>query len=358
MESTILAVTSVMTSLDDFRRWLEELAERESFFSGTFWFLFSSLAEPQFYQALGLEPVSASPIPSANRASMSTVYLRTGNSLRATFAELPIRRDGAHVLFSLEKPAEALRPMYRLLARTRGKVHLFPLGAPLMQACARLVNDFSLQETHVLRGVSYPTRPSDGGADINLRPGAASVFFAKLREERRVLKTVRLEAPIAKDSFCEFTIGRPGYITYHRGKSGPLLGLIAGDLVKRLSASVRPFEATSGRFVDFRFEEPLFVDRANYNAVIEALSHLPRTSLALLHTNPYFHAALTNYEDGSEFDVFITGHSTISIRGRREASPASFLRIQNGLTEQFRDASIAIEKPPQFTMQDLLEGRV
>jgi len=343
---------------DDFRIWLERLSEEESFFSATFWFLFAKVEEPEFYRALDLEAVSASPVPSVSRTTTSTVYLRTGKSVRASFAELPIHRENVHILFSLEKPSDALRPMYRLLARTRGKVHLFPLGAPLMQTCARLVPGFSLEETHVLRGVSYPTRPSYGGADINLKPGTASVFFAKLREERRVLKTVRLRAPTAKGSFCEFTIGRAGYITYHRGASGPLLELIAGDLMKRFSASVRPFEATGGRFVDFRFEEPLFVDRANYAAVVEALSHLPRTSLALLHTNPYFHAALTNYEDGSEFDVFITGHSTISIQGRKEASPASFLRIQNGLTEQFRDASVVIEKPSQFTLQDLLDGRV
>ncbi len=284
--------------------------------------------------------------------------MRTGNSVRATFAELPICRENVRVLFSLDKPSQALRPLYRLLARTRGKVSLFPLGAPLVKTCARLVSEYPLEDTLVLRGVSYPTRPSYGGADINLKPGNASVFFAKLRDERRVLKTAKLRAPAGKRSFCEFTVGRPGYITYHKGALGPLLDLVAGDLPKKLSVSVLPFEKTGGRFVEFRFEEPLFVDRTNYAVVVDALSHLPRTSLALLHTNPYFHAALTNYEDGSEFDIFITGHSTISIQGREEASPASFLRIQNGLTEQFRDASVSLEKGAQFTLQDLLDGQV
>jgi hypothetical protein len=242
-----------MASLDDFRVWLEELSQEESFFSGTFWFLFSKLGEQAFYEALDLGVVSASPIPSVRRTATSTVYLRTGKSVRAAFSELPIHRENVRVLFSLEKATDALRPMYRLLARTRGKVHLFPLGAPLMQACARLVSGPSLGEAHVLRGVSYPTRPSYGGADINLRPGTASVFFAKLREERRVLKTVRLKAPTGKGSFCEFTIGRPGYITYHRGLSAPLLDLITGDLMRKLSSSVRPFEETGGRFVGFRF---------------------------------------------------------------------------------------------------------
>jgi hypothetical protein len=347
-----------MSLLDEFRAWLEGLSEERSFFSGTFWFLFSELPAFEFHRALELEAVSVSPIPSVARSTTSTVYMRTGNSVRATFAELPIGRDNVHILFSLDKPALALRPMYRLLARTRGKVHLFPLGAPLVKACARLVPGCSLEGTHVLRGVSYPTRPSDGGADINLKPGNASVFFAKLREERRVLKTARLRAPAGNKSFCEFTVGRAGYITYHKGSLGPLLSMVAGDLTKRFSDSVRPFEKTGGRFVEFRFEEPLFVDRANYAVVVDALSQMPRTSLALLHTNPYFHAALTNYEDGSEFDIFITGHSTISIQGREGASPASFLRIQNGLTEQFRDASVSLENPTQFSVQDLLDGRV
>jgi hypothetical protein len=347
-----------MQLLDEFRVWLEGLSDGESFFSGTFWFLFSELPEIEFRHALELGPVSVSPIPSVAWSTTSTVYMRTGNSVRATFAELPLKRDNVHVLFSLDKPAVALRPMYRLLAHTRGKVHLFPLGAPLVKACARLVPESSLEETQILRGVSYPTRPSDGGADINLKPGNASVFFAKLREERRVLKTARLRAPAGKNSFCEFTVGRAGYITYHKGRLGPLLELVSGDLPKRFSESVRPFEKTRGRFVEFRFEEPLFVDRANYGAVIDALSQMPRTSMALLHTNPYFHAALTNYEDGSEFDVFITGHSTISIQGREEASPASFLRIQNGLTEQFRDASVSLGKRTKFGLQDLLDGRV
>jgi hypothetical protein len=347
-----------MTTLDEFRVWLEEVSEREAFFSGTFWFLFSKLPEFEFHQALDLEAVAVSPIPCVARTTNSTVYLRTGNSVRATFSELPLGRDNLHVLFSLEKPAQALRPMYRLLARTRGRVHLFPLGTPIVQSCTRLAPQFSIDETHVLRGVSYPTRPSYGGADINLKPGTAPLFFSKLREERRVLKTARLKAPTGKGSFCEFTVGRAGYITYHKGKLGPLLELIAGDLSKKFSESVRPFERTGGRFVEFRFEEPLFVDRANYAVVVDALSQLPRTSLALLHTNPYFHAALTNYEDGSEFDVFITGHSTISIQGRKEASPASFLRIQNGLSEQFRDASVSLEKQTQFDMKDLLDGRV
>jgi hypothetical protein len=337
---------------------LEQRAEEQSFFSGTFWFLFSKLAEPDFNRALGLQETIAPVVPGADRSATVIVRKRTGSSVQATFHQLPIRYENVHVLFSLEKPSRALRPIYQLLARTRGRVNLFPLGAPLIKACARLVPQFPLDQTHVLRGVSYPSRPSDGGADINLKPGGASVFFARLEEERRVLKTARLLAPTGKDACCEFTVGRPGYLSYHKGDLRPVLDLITERLTRAFADSVRPFEKAGGRFVEFRFDEPLFVDRANFAVVVDALSRLPRTSLALLHTNPYFHAALTNYEDGSEFDIFITGHSTIHIQGRDEASPASFLRIKNGLTEQFREARVSLEQPRKHALDDLLEGRV
>ena len=137
-----------------------------------------------------------------------------------------------------------------------------------------------------------------------------------------------------------------------------LLKLIVEGLSGAMTESVRPFEQARGRFVGLHFSEPVFVDQSSYKAVLEALGKLPRTSLAIIHTNPYFHATLTNYEDGGEFDVFITNTSTIHIQGRGEASAASFLRLHNNLTELFRDADVALEKAEQFRLRDLVEGRV
>ena len=62
--------------------------------------------------------------------------------------------------------------------------------------------------------------------------------------------------------------------------------------------SAKPFERAQGRFVSFRFSEPFFADRASYRTVLTALSRLPRSSVAVLHANPYFYATVTNYEDG------------------------------------------------------------
>jgi hypothetical protein len=347
------------SNLQQFTTWVSKRSNRESFFSGTFWFVFSTISEPDLAKSFGLQTQQAAHMPLADLSGTVSVSKRTGTILKATFWHLPIAGQNLHIFFSLEKPKQALQPMYKMLARSNGKAHLFPIGSPLVRLCASLSRGRTLEETHVMRGVSYPSRPNEGGADISLRPGTASGFFARLDEERRVLKTVRFRAPAPDASFCEFTVSRVGYITFHKGNLGSLMSHMLEQLVPAMAESVKPFERARGQFVSFRFAEPYFAQRSSYGGVLDALSRLPRTSVALLHTNPYFHATVTNYEDGGEFDIFITGPSDIHVQGRGEASPASFLRLQDGLTTLFRDATVSLERAsPEYRLQDLLEGRV
>ena len=349
---------TVASDLHTFRNWLQDQSCREQYFSGTFWFVLSSLAEADLVRVLGFQRNLAHGIPLANSAARVVAPRRRGKALQTTFWHLPFQKRHLHLLFCLEKPWQALRPMYRLLNRAAGKAHLFPIGHRLVNSCVRLHPEFTFEQTYVVRGVSYPSRPSEGGADISLRPGNAAVFFQRLEDERRVLKLARMRAPTQDGRTCEFTISRLGYLSFHKGSVSSFLDLILESLPSNMAESVRPFERARGEFVGLRFPEPLFTDQRSYRTVMDALSRLPRTTLALLHTNPYFHATLTNYEDGGEFDVFITDTSTIHIQGRGDASPASYLRLHNNLAELFRDADVALEKPTQFRLRDLLEGRV
>ena len=345
-------------SLREFESWIEQKAAEDPHFSGTFWFVLSPLSEDRFADSLRQRPVDPQTVPLADFAADVVIKNRRDEVHKTTFWHLPFpTANRLHFLFSLERPSRALRFMYQLLARSRGKAHLFPIGHSLVRSCVRLDSRYEFSETRVLRGVSYPSQPSEGGAEIKLNPGDAGVFFEDLDEDRRVLKLARMRAPTGEGS-CEFTISRIGYVSYNRGQFAPLLKLILGQLSDEMSASVKPFEEARGRFVALRFPEPVFAERASYAGVFGALSRLPRATLAVLHSNPYFHATLTNYEDGGEFDVFVTDLSTVRIQGREGASPASFLRLHNSLAEVFREPTVKIEESPVFRLKDLLEGRV
>jgi hypothetical protein len=344
--------------MEKFCDWIQERAISDRYFAGTFWFVLSPLAEDALAAALQLQPTSSQIVPTADGAGKVTFTGRTGKRSEATFWHLPFHKNELHFFFSLAKPWRTLRFIYKFLGRARGKAHLFPIGHRLAKSCVRLNPKSPFEQTYVVRGVSYPSRPHEGGADINLRPGNAAVFFSKLEDEHRVLKLARMVAPTEKGETCEYTVSRIGYISYHRGEVETLLDFILGKLSEEMVASVKPFEEAKGRFVGLHFPEPVFTEQGGYKTVLEALNRLPRTTMALIHANPYFHATLTNYEDGGEFDVFITDSSTIHLHGRSEASAASFLRLHNNLAEVFREAAVALESPHEYHLRDLLEGRV
>lgn len=348
-----------MTNFADLEEWLQHSSARERFYAGTFWFVFSALGDSLRAKFRG-EACSGQPgVPDADWCITSSLRKRDGGTEETRFWHIPIQDSNIHVLFAPKKPSQALRSMYSLLSRARGKAHLFPLGHTLTRQCARLGGTQSYEDTYIVRGVSYPSKPNEGGADINLRPGNSAVFFQHLEDERRVLKTARMRVGVGPGSYTEFTVGRIGYIAYHKGPSSCVVTLATSVLPLRMAESAKPFEDSRGRFVSFRFSEPFFADRGSYRSVLAALSRLPRTSVAVLHANPYFYATVTNYEDGGEFDVFVTGHSSIHVCGRGDQSAASFIRLQEGLSEQFRDATIAVEsRPSSCSIRDLLGGRL
>ena len=348
-----------MADFTELQDWLQRSSARQKFYAGTFWFVFSSLGETLPVRLGGQQSTTAATVPGSDWSVSSSVQRRNGTVVETTFWHLPVQHGNVHVFFSSSKPSYALRPMYRMLARARGKAHLFPIGHNLVRDCVRLSQAYEFEQTYIVRGVSYPSRPNEGGADINLRPGNSALFFRHLEDERRILKTARMRAPVANSDYVEYTVGRIGYLSYHKGRAALVVRLATATLPKTMVESAKPFERAQGRFVSFRFSEPFFADRASYRTVLTALSRLPRSSVAVLHANPYFYATVTNYEDGGEFDVFVTGHSSIQVHGRGESSAASFIRLQEGLSEQFRDAKVSIEAcTAKHTMSDLLEGRL
>jgi hypothetical protein len=345
------------TCLPDFQEWIAKRARSDPYFSGTFWLVLSALDEAPLRDALKLQPIPARlEVPCSDAvAEVSLIGRRTKQSV--SFWHLPFHHPSVHVFFSHVKPSAATRFAYRFIGRARGKALLFPLSHHLIRSCAQLDPQMSLDCTRVLRGVSYPSRPEDGGAEIYLTPGNAVSFFEKVEDDRRILKSARMKAPVG-DKFCEFTVSRTGYVSYHRGPIEPLLAALLGRLSKQMVESTRPFAEAKNNFVGLRFRDPVFADPRSYTDVLQALARLPRMSIALIHANPYFHAAMTNYEDGAEFDIFITDSSTIHVKARGETSPASFLSVHNQLSEVFREARVSIEQPKTYSLSDLLAGRV
>ena len=267
---------------------------------------------------------------------------------------MPISTGSVKFVLSLGKVRETARLTYRLLSRFQGKAQLYPIGHELIRASVRVSNNFRFDDTKIVRGVSYPNPPNEGGAEIDISPGKARDFFERVEQGHRLLKLVRIRAPYAEYSFCEYTVNRIGCLSFHEGSPEVFLTMLTEQLAPRILEAAKPYHRTTGQFVTYKFPTPIFNSPDSYGYVVDALKRLPHSAVAVLHANPYFHAMLTNYEDGRQFDVYITDPSTIFVEGHGDIQPASFVRLQNSIALVFQDASIAVERPRKASLKELL----
>lgn len=79
------------------------------------------------------------------------------------------------------------------------------------------------------------------------------------------------------------------------------------------------------------------------------------SATAILHRNPYAHVAVTDYSDGSNFDVFVTASDRITVYPGFRASVGSFVRLTDYLSEEFEADGVGAEppSPPLASLADV-----
>jgi hypothetical protein len=338
-------------------KWIAAHRKGNPYFSANFWIIWSDLDEDAFTSTGRFSQNSATLGPLEKGAHVS-IHKRSGREISTWFWFLPISTGSVKFVLSVGKARETTRLTYRLLSRFQGKAQLYPIGHELIRAAVRLSNNFRFEDTEILRGVSYPNPPNEGGAEIDISPGNAKDFFDRVNEGHRLLKLARIRAPYAENSFCEYTVHRIGCLSFHEGAPEVFLAMLTEHLAPRIVEAAKPYQKTTGQFVTYKFPTPIFSSPDSYGYVVDALKRLPHSAVAVLHANPYFHALLTNYEDGRQFDVYITDPSTIFVEGHGDIQPASFVRVQNSIALVFQDASIAVERPRKASLKDFLGEHV
>ncbi len=100
---------------------------------------------------------------------------------------------------------------------------------------------------------------------------------------------------------------------------------------------------------------PVLVDAEATGEVLADLERQRDIGLAVLHRNPYLHVVVTDHGDGSNFDVFVTDPSTISVHPGFRSSMGALTRLTQRLGERFEALEIA-EAPTAaaVSLSDLL----
>ncbi len=90
-----------------------------------------------------------------------------------------------------------------------------------------------------------------------------------------------------------------------------------------------------------KFDEPYFRDKKNNARLIAAASGTHGFGHAVIHANPHVHMLLTDYTDGSSYELFVLEESSVLVVPQIEASPSSLDRLLAGIAVRFAEGAVA-----------------
>lgn len=85
--------------------------------------------------------------------------------------------------------------------------------------------------------------------------------------------------------------------------------------------------------VSITLPDGFFGNRAQSGEFIGALSSISHLAVATVHRNPYLHLAVSDYTDGSTFDVFVTSDDEVDVHGGFTSSVEGFARLVTHITD-------------------------
>lgn len=84
-----------------------------------------------------------------------------------------------------------------------------------------------------------------------------------------------------------------------------------------------------------------FVNRTFISELLDVISGQRGVGIAVLHSNPYLHIAVTDYLDGSNFDAFVTSDDKVEIFPGYRATLGALTRLTENIAERFAALEVA-----------------
>lgn len=94
----------------------------------------------------------------------------------------------------------------------------------------------------------------------------------------------------------------------------------------------RPFE--------IRFDAPVLRDGEQIGALSRVLHDIPHVSCTVVHGNPYFHAVLVDYTDGSVYEALVMQDHAVTVIPQGRATVRALQRLSSAVFASFREGTL------------------
>lgn len=186
-------------------------------------------------------------------------------------------------------------------------------------------------------------------------PKSARAALEEIADEVQ-LRTMTLSvlAPARADILLRVHLRRAAGATFYSGDFELFRSVVLDRLAAAASRRVQLFrnrartrEKPAVRAVEVKVGRARFDETGALADFVERVSRYAASDTAVLHRNPYLQLAVTDYLDGSNFDIFVTSVDTITVFPGFQASVSGFVRLTDFLSEEFEADGVADAPPPR-----------
>jgi len=171
-------------------------------------------------------------------------------------------------------------------------------------------------------------------------------FFMELAQERQWLRSLELTIR-TEDQTGSGRVKRDlsfscqdGFSTFWNTALNSIKTHVAATRGLFQGRAVSDSPTHAARPLQIAYNSGVFDDKKQNHRLIKVLRKLNDSGLSVFHPNPFLHAALVDYSDGSTYTIWVTDNSAIKIIPGMKATPGSLGRLCNHINEHFEEGNI------------------
>jgi hypothetical protein len=173
----------------------------------------------------------------------------------------------------------------------------------------------------------------------------AQAVFDQLSEQKQWLSSILFE--MRGVHVANGRIWRDGSFSCTRGFDA-FLQIILSSIQQAIISRYRLFErrdcvsspTEKPRPLRIVYTNSVFDNKAENRRLLRALDGLRDVAVSVLHPNPYVHASILDYNDGSSCDVWVTDDTSILLIPKYKATAQSLSRICDQINDRFQEGNI------------------
>jgi hypothetical protein len=266
--------------------------------------------------------------------------------------------DSIWLFFTSENPDFFKNGLVRFLDQYSPEITKIRLSSDNIREVLEKLEDVYDGDILIKKAILYSHRKE---GEINYKKRTIYQLFSLAEKDECIVDKVEFILNVKNRYETSGFIARDGVVHYHGGKIQYIRGSLFNnlnnlslDITKKLHTMQEKKSIGMLNSIDIVYKNDVFSNVSANHKLIKALTNFSRGGVAVYHSNPYLHAVVFDYIDGSAFDIFITGINKLTIIPSDKNSIHSSLRLCELVFRDFSEGEIQETPNVKYSITDFI----